>query len=153
MITLELLTEDECWTNTTQLEKLCQQGLNAANRKYSGEVAILLTSDEKMRELNQKFRNRDKPTDVLAFPADSAVAPFLGDIAIGYGVACQDATAGNKPLHNHVAHLAVHGFLHLIGYDHQTDEETAIMQDLERLALESIGIPDPYKSITQSYKQ
>lgn len=146
MIKLEMLTEDESWANTSLLEKICHQGLNAANKKHKGEVAILLTSDKKMRELNFKFRNRDKPTDVLAFPADSAVAPFLGDIAIGYGVASKDASVENKPLLNHVVHLAVHGFLHLIGYDHQTDEEAKLMQDLECLALESIGIPNPYKS-------
>lgn len=145
MIKIELLTDDESWTNTVLIEKFCQQGLNAANKKHTGEVAILLTSDKKMKELNLKFRNRDKPTDVLAFPADSTIAPFLGDIAIGYGVASKDASNGNKPLLEHVAHLAIHGFLHLIGYDHQTDEDAEIMQNLERIALESIGIPDPYK--------
>ena len=150
MITIELLTDNESWSDTTRLETICRQGLNAANQKHEGEVAILLTSDKRMRELNQKFRNCDKPTDVLAFPADTAVAPFLGDIAIGFGVASKDAIEGNKSLHDHVAHLAVHGFLHLIGYDHQTETETEIMQNLERSALESIGIPDPYNLSTQS---
>lgn len=150
MITLELLTDDESWEDTAQLKKICLKGLNAANQRHSGEVTILLTSDEKMCELNRQFRNRDKPTDVLAFPADETIAPYLGDIAIGFGVASKDATDSNKSLHNHIAHLAIHGFLHLIGYDHQTDEDYNVMQNLERSALESIGIPDPYLISTQS---
>jgi len=115
----------------------------------NAEVAILLTDDEALRTLNRKWRGRDEPTDVLSFPSNRrgrkhATSVFLGDIAIAYGITAREAAAEGKLLHHHLTHLAVHGFLHLVGYDHESHDEAEAMESLERKILSRLGIPDPY---------
>ena len=147
MIELDLRIEDEGWRALDGLEALCRRALGAAAQtsERAGEVSLLLTGDEEMRALNKAWRDKDKPTDVLSFPATPEAAPFLGDIAVGLGVAAKDAQTQGKRLDDHLAHLLTHGFLHLAGYDHMEDTAAEEMEALERAALASIGLPDPYR--------
>ena len=115
----------------------------------NAELSVLLGSDDTLRELNRKWRNKDKSTNVLSFPGqDIAVGQpagtILGDIAISLETANLEATLEKKELHDHITHLFVHGFLHLFGYDHQNDKEADLMESLERKVLAEFGIADPY---------
>ena len=107
------------------------------------ELAVMLCDDAAMRELNGRWRGRPEPTNVLSFPA-AAGGQTLGDIAIAYETMAREAEAESKPFCNHVAHLAVHGFLHLLGYDHQSDAEAVAMERLEVAILARLGVADPY---------
>ena len=109
----------------------------------AGEVSVLLTDDASVRNLNRAWRGLDKPTNVLSFPAAKAGGALLGDIAIAYETLAGEAAADAKPFLHHLAHLAVHGFLHLLGYDHQTDSQADAMEGLERAALARLDIADP----------
>jgi probable rRNA maturation factor len=106
---------------------------------------ILLTSDEVLADLNQRFRGKDGPTNVLSFPAPAGAGAPLGDIAIAYGVCAREARDQGKRLEHHLMHLVVHGVLHLVGYDHQSESEAETMETLERRVLEGLGAPDPYQ--------
>jgi len=116
------------------------------------ELAVMLTDDAGIRTLNSNWRGTDKPTNVLSFPAlppTGAVGPdeaprMLGDIAIAYETTRKEADDEQKPFDHHLSHLAVHGFLHLIGYDHEKDDDAEAMETLEREILAQLGIPDPY---------
>lgn len=111
-----------------------------------GSVALLLSGDERLHDLNRQFRDKDKTTNVLSFPAppDSLM---LGDIAIAHGVCAREAEAQGKSFADHAAHLILHGLLHLFGLDHETGEEEAErMEALERDILAGIGVADPYQS-------
>jgi probable rRNA maturation factor len=111
-----------------------------------GEISLLLTDDAAVRELNSAWRKIDKPTNVLSFPAARPSGGLLGDIAIAYETLAREAADEGKPFLHHLAHLAVHGFLHLLGYDHQTDSQADAMEGLERTALARLEIADPYVS-------
>jgi probable rRNA maturation factor len=117
----------------------------AAAERATGEVSVLLTDDAAMRLLNREWREIDKPTNVLSFPATKSSQPLIGDIAIGYETVRSESTAEHTPFLHHLAHLAVHGFLHLLGYDHQNDSQAEAMEGLERDILARIGIADPYR--------
>ena len=106
-------------------------------------LTILLTGDQQLHELNARYRGKDKPTNVLAFPASDGSA-YLGDIAIAFGTAAREARTGNQPLSEHLLHLVVHGVLHLLGYDHEMASEAAVMESLEAQILGAMDIPDPY---------
>jgi probable rRNA maturation factor len=116
------------------------------------ELAVMLTDDAGIRTLNNNWRGIDKPTNVLSFPAlqpTGAGAPddaprMLGDIAIAYETMRREADDEQKPFDHHLSHLAIHGFLHLIGYDHETDHDAEAMEGLEQEILAQLGIPDPY---------
>jgi probable rRNA maturation factor len=115
-------------------------------------LAVLLTDDAAMRRLNAQWRGIDKPTNVLSFPAlqpTGAGTPddaprMLGDIAIAYQTTRMEADEEQKPFDHHLSHLAIHGFLHLIGYDHENDDDAEAMETLEQEILAQLGIPDPY---------
>ena len=115
-----------------------------ADRSAAGGVVILLADDAALQRLNRDFRGKDKPTNVLSFPAPANPEGHLGDIAIAYGVTAREAEPAGKSLADHAAHLAVHGVLHLLGYDHQTTAEAEVMESLERATLAALGIADPY---------
>jgi probable rRNA maturation factor len=112
----------------------------------AGEISVLLTDDAGVRDLNRAWRGLDRPTNVLSFPAAKAGGALLGDIAIAYETLAGEAAADSKPFLHHLAHLAVHGFLHLLGYDHQTDSQADAMEGLERAALARLDIADPYRA-------
>jgi len=136
--------EDPRWRSAdlALLRRAARSALVAAHR--SGELTVLLTSDECMRALNEKFRGKSGPTNVLSFPALAQEDGYLGDIAIAFGVAAQEAAALKKGLSDHAAHLVVHGVLHILGYDHQSARDARIMEGLEVAILKQMGIGDPY---------
>jgi probable rRNA maturation factor len=146
MIDLALTIEGECWAGLADPEALCQRAFDAAAREApaTGLVSLLLADDAALQHLNRDFRGKDKPTDVLSFPADPMDRPLLGDIAVAYGVAARDAAAQGKPLADHLTHLLIHGYLHLLGHDHETPDEAARMEDKEIRALAALGISNPY---------
>ncbi len=120
------------------------------------EIAVRLTSDDEVQTLNRQYRGHDKPTNVLSFPmvqpdlietlddTDDAEI-LLGDIVLAYGVCTREAAEKQVPLEDHAAHLIVHGTLHLLGHDHMTDVDADAMEALERAALASLGLHDPYQ--------
>ncbi|MGB6350800.1 MAG: rRNA maturation RNase YbeY [Pseudolabrys sp.] len=116
----------------------------------AGEVSIVLMDDSEIAKLNRDWRGIDKPTNVLSFPASGQKAgnnvPLFGDIIIAYETLERECDAENRIFLHHLAHLAVHGFLHLIGYDHQTDAQADEMETLESKIMARLNIPDPYLS-------
>jgi probable rRNA maturation factor len=108
------------------------------------DLTILLTDDETVRDLNDRFRHKNVATNVLSFPAHETATGHLGDIALAYGVCAREAVEQNKPLAAHLQHLVAHGVLHLVGYDHEDEADADIMEDLERRILARLGLPDPY---------
>ncbi|MDB5424371.1 MAG: hypothetical protein JWQ29_1787 [Phenylobacterium sp.] len=107
-------------------------------------VTLLFTDDPTVADLNARFRQQDKPTNVLSFPAPHNPEHFLGDVALAYGVCAREAAEQGKPLAHHLQHLVAHGVLHLLGYDHEGHDEAEAMEGLERDVLAGLGIPDPY---------
>jgi probable rRNA maturation factor len=151
---IEVEIEDDAWTSALSdaaaiAERAGQAVLDELAPTDDGEesgVAVLLTSDEAVAELNQRFRGKAGPTNVLSFPAPANPENHLGDVALAHGVCAREAAEQGKTLDQHLAHLVVHGVLHLLGYDHETDGEAEAMEALERSILESLGVPDPYAS-------
>lgn len=150
---IEVEIEDEAWTSALSDAACIAERAGAAVlyelAPTEGEapgVAVLLTSDDEVAELNQRFRGKAGPTNVLSFPASANPENHLGDIALAHGVCAREAVEQGKGLDQHLAHLVVHGVLHLLGYDHETDGEAEAMEALERSILESLGVPDPYAS-------
>jgi probable rRNA maturation factor len=120
-------------------------------------LSILLTDDAEMRKLNAGWRAKDKPTNVLSFPAENAVDParppaYLGDVALSLATCKREAREQKKTLADHVAHLTVHGVLHLLGYDHMDDEQAEAMEPLETEILAGMGIADPYRMAAPAKK-
>lgn len=146
---LDLRIKEDAWqTAIGEIEAVCSRALESAmhTTDQRGEVALLLTDDAEMHQLNRDWRGKDKPTDVLSFPADPMEAPFLGDIAIGLGIARKDAESRGIGLADHLSHLLIHGYLHLIGHDHIEDTEAREMEMLEVRVLATLGIGDPYSA-------
>jgi probable rRNA maturation factor len=118
------------------------------------ELSLRLTSDREVQQLNHQFRGIDKPTNVLSFAALDHTGPalpdgapvFLGDIAIAAETVAREASEQDKPVTEHLAHLVIHGTLHLLGYDHEAEEEALEMEALERDVLKQHGIDDPYQA-------
>ena len=146
MIDIEI--EDEAWSHALpDVEDLVEAAAAAALVEIDfdgGAITILLTDDDSVRELNARFRGKDYATNVLSFPAPQNPEGHLGDIALGHGVCAREAAEQGKPLAHHLQHLVVHGVLHLVGYDHETDAEAEQMEGLERVILAGLGVPDPY---------
>jgi probable rRNA maturation factor len=111
--------------------------------KSTNTLTILLTDDATVRDLNARFRHKDAPTNVLAFPSAPG-AGHLGDIALAFDVCAREAREQGKTLADHLGHLVIHGVLHLGGHDHETDEEAEAMETLERTLLSRLGVGDPY---------
>ena len=110
------------------------------------QVTLVLTDNAEMRGLNRTWRSKDATTNVLSFPADEAISEpgFLGDVVIAYETTREEAREQNIALQDHLFHLVVHGVLHLLGCNHEEDEEAERMETLERTALASLGIANPY---------
>lgn len=154
-IDLDLLVELPDWSFLARPEDIAHRAAEAALRVagLTGPIAItvLMTDDAAMADLNRAWRGKDRPTNVLSFPAaplpgaPAAMARPMGDIVLASGVVAAEARAQGKTLENHVSHLIVHGVLHLAGHEHETDEAAAAMQSLEIKALAGLGIADPYE--------
>lgn len=142
---IEIEVEAEAWTGALpETEAVVERAALAALGKVEGDIVVLLTDDESVRELNGRFRDKDRPTNVLSFPAPENAAPHLGDIVLAYGVCATEAEAQGKTLADHLSHLVVHGVLHLLGRDHEDDAEAEEMEAEEREILAQIGVADPY---------
>ena len=119
-----------------------------AGRRAEAELLIRLVDAAESRELNRRYRGKDRSTNVLSFPADlpSVVkSPLLGDLVICAPLVAQEAREQGKDTEHHWAHLVVHGVLHLVGYDHQNETEAVTMEAAERKILAGMGLPDPYQ--------
>lgn len=145
---VDVEVEDPAWTAALpEAEKLARgAALAALDQEGAGHegVTVLLADDAAVRELNARFRQQDKPTNVLSFPAPHNPERHLGDVALAYGVCAREAAEQGKPLAHHLQHLVVHGVLHLLGYDHMSEDEAGAMEGLERAVLAGLGVPDPY---------
>ena len=153
----EVLVVADAWQAEPDAETVIHRAIAAAAEFADAdigeaELAVMLTDDDGIRTLNSNWRGIDKPTNVLSFPALPPSGPsgpddaprMLGDIAIAYQTTRQEADEEQKPFDHHLSHLAVHGFLHLIGHDHEQDDDSEIMEALEQEILAQLGIPDPY---------
>lgn len=154
----EVLIVADAWNSEPDADAVIQRAVAVAAEMADAdtadaELAVMLTDDAGIRTLNSNWRGIDKPTNVLSFPAlrpptgvsgADDIPPMLGDIAIAYETARREADDEQKPFDHHLSHLAVHGFLHLVGYDHETDDEAEAMEALEIEILAQLGIPDPY---------
>jgi len=142
------------WSRLPGIEQLAERAILAAARdcgvalRDDAEVSVQLVDDQQIRALNARWRRIDKATNVLAFPAAStralASTLMLGDIVVAYETAHREADEQAQSLSDHAAHLIVHGFLHLVGFDHQDADEATRMEMLETRILGEIGIADPY---------
>ena len=149
-MTIEVEVEDDTWTRALpNAEAVVTRAASAAllaggAGEEASDVTVLLTDDGVSAALNQQYRGKPGPTNVLSFPAPESAQPHLGDLALTYGVCAAEAAEQGKPLANHLSHLVAHGVLHLLGWDHQTDDEAEAMERLEREILAGLDIPDPY---------
>jgi len=156
---------DEEWDSSRSWETLARNAAEAAiaesafpqlaMSKRPVEISVLMTGDEKVRELNAEYRQKDRPTNVLSFPMSGAeelrdtnvTGPelLLGDIILARGVCEAEAAEKGVTVEDHATHLIVHGTLHLLGYDHDGDDEASDMEAREIRALERLGIANPYE--------
>lgn len=130
------------------IERAARAAIHAAPSLKQGtyQVSFVLTDDAEMRALNRTWRGKDAATNVLSFPAGEAIKArgLLGDVVLAYETTVGEARAQGIALADHVSHLVIHGVLHLLGFDHTDDAEAERMEGLERTALASLGIADPY---------
>ena len=158
-VKLEVIVRSALWQKRRTAKAVIKKAISAAAKAAStqpAELAIVLSNDSGIQALNRDWRGKDQPTNVLSFPAapvqsarkrsgkSPVPSPYIGDIVIAYQTTAREAVAEGKPFDHHLAHLAVHGFLHLLGYDHETDRDAEKMERLERRILGRLAIPDPY---------
>lgn len=138
------------WQAEPAAEQTVREAIAAAAAALStagGEVSIVLTDDEAIRALNRQWRGIDKPTNVLSFPASKAgESRLLGDIVIAYETLRRECDDEDRIFRHHLAHLTVHGFLHLLGYDHQDDAQAEEMEGLESRIMTHMNMPDPWSA-------
>lgn len=147
------------WPKENELEAIVEAVLDAAQGnavlrrsvaiREGSEISLLFTDDRHIEAINREFRGQDKPTNVLSFPQNSPDAaifgPYLGDIVLAFETVFREAEHEKKSFTHHLQHLLVHGFLHLVGYDHETEDEANEMESLEIDILRDLKIENPYK--------
>ena len=149
---LDIIIEDGDWSAFAPVEDALNEVAEVVARHLNldyAEAAIALSSDERVRSLNRTYRGMDKPTNVLSFPAAEAgqlpgEPRHLGDIILAAETVRREAAAEGKPPRHHLQHLVVHGLLHLLGYEHESETQARVMEALEVEILRQIGVPDPY---------
>lgn len=147
LVDLQVVFEGELPVSEGTLVAWVTKVLEEENTEY--ELTLRLVDIQEITHLNKMYRKKDKPTNVLAFPSaipDTVVLeyPFLGDVIICPAVLQKEASEQNIPLNAHWAHIVTHGVLHLLGYDHQAEEDTKVMQNKEITVLASLGFHNPY---------
>jgi probable rRNA maturation factor len=153
-VAADIVIEAGGWPPAPELRALAERSLqaacsvaladDAANTDRELEVSLVFTDDAAIRELNRKWRGKDNPTNVLSFPQPPVPHVPIGDIVLGFETVKREAGLAGRPLEAHISHLVVHGFLHLMGYDHENPDDAEHMERLEREGLSMIGIADPY---------
>jgi probable rRNA maturation factor len=160
-MSVDCLIEDKRWI-AADLEGLAEAAAIAtfAQLGLEGyEISLLGCNDARIAELNADFRGKPTPTNVLSWPSDERGAatdggqplppdpadPELGDIAIAYETCAQEAESEGKSLKDHATHLVIHGILHLLGYDHDRDQDATLMEGLEKQILGNMGVANPYR--------
>ncbi|GAA0786614.1 rRNA maturation RNase YbeY [Roseibium denhamense] len=151
---IDLAVEAGDWPPQDQLTGLLERAVSAAVAEAGlkavpgSEISFVLTDDEAVRQLNKRWREKDKPTNVLSFPGSDPegdlYGPLLGDIVIASQTVIREAEELGIEFSDHLSHLVVHGMLHLFDYDHQDSEEAELMESLEKAILAKLGIDDPY---------
>lgn len=146
-MSITLVIQDARWRKlrglTARIKRAVKAALAEAGADEASELTLMLTTDKRVQKLNGEFRGKDKPTNVLSFPA--GLDGYLGDVAIAYGVTAREAKEAKKTLLDHTTHLTVHGVLHLLGYDHMTARQAKVMEPMEVRVLQSMKIADPYQ--------
>ena len=158
---IDVLVHSEHWKNAAAAKDVVRRALKQAATALStktAELAIVLTDDAAMRRLNRNWRGIDAPTNVLSFATKNSgdqldeqsggqfVGNHLGDIVLAYETVKREAHRDGKAFDHHLAHLVVHGFLHLLGYDHGNDAQARRMETTERAILRDLAVPDPYRA-------
>ncbi|MBZ9992455.1 rRNA maturation RNase YbeY [Mesorhizobium sp. BH1-1-4] len=152
-VEIDISVEAGDWPDEASLTRLVDRAVDAAFAESGvtgrSELSIVFSDDAHIRTLNAAWRGKDKPTNVLSFPAFPAakggpLPPMLGDIVLAAETVAREAVLEDKPIANHISHLVIHGLLHLMGHDHETDVEAEEMEAIERAALARLAIPDPY---------
>ena len=158
-VAIEIAVEAPGWTSLPEAEatirRAVEEVLSEAG-ETEAELGVVLTDDARIRSLNNAWRGADEATNVLSFPAPAlpvAGPRLLGDMVLAFETVAREAAALGKPAHHHLSHLAVHGALHLLGFDHAGEEEAAAMEARERAILARLGVPDPYGPGDQGRKQ
>ena len=151
----DVVVEDDRWRQYPRIEDIVATAaqvlvtLDPTLFAAASAVTVMLSDDARVMALNTNFRNKPTPTNVLSFPAAAGAnepgeSVYLGDIIIARETVEREAEESGIPVPHHVQHLTIHGVLHLLGFDHQTDAEAERMEDMETRALRSIGVADPY---------
>lgn len=153
-VAVDVLIEAGAWPARAKLRALAERAIGAAadracpDLEPGAEVSLLFTDDAHMRRLNLRYRGKDQPTNVLSLPAArllvGRLGPPLGDIVLASETVAREAEAQELAANDHLTHLIVHGFLHLIGYNHEDESEALVMEGLETAILADLGIADPY---------
>ena len=151
---LEIVTQHEAWKSIRGLKVLAEKAVDAALpvAKRNRQITLLFSDDATLKKLNRDWRGKNKPTNVLSFPANPDVKlprgeiKPLGDIALGYETIAKEAETAGLTLKAHTTHLIVHGVLHLLGYDHVDDQQAETMEAAEIKILSTLNIVNPYLS-------
>ena len=149
----DIVMMSSAWESVANLDKLTlrviEQAAQTSGAKLGAncELCIAYSDDEAVRVLNAQWRGLDKPTNVLSFPTPGALAtkPMLGDVIIAYETVVREAREQDKNVNEYIAYMIVHGFLHLIGYDHETSADAEVMEEVERRIARALGLSDPYE--------
>lgn len=147
-LTIELVEEAGDWSGFVPADRmgLIARAVTGRLPGIAGSITVALADDATVRDLNRRFRGKDAPTNVLSFPSGQMPGPgiCLGDVVLAAETLRREAAAEGKPAGDHFAHLTIHGILHLLGYDHDSQEEAERMESLEVAILADLGIGDPY---------
>lgn len=144
---IEVEIDEEAWSEAVpDVAEVVEKAASLALGDTAGDVVILLADDAHVQQINGQFRDKNRPTNVLSFPAPDSARPHLGDLILAYGVCAAEAVEQGKSLSDHLSHLTIHGVLHLLGHDHEIDDEAETMEAEERRLLASLGIADPYRA-------
>lgn len=144
---LDIALDDDRWRLVDGLEQKAESVVDQTCTRLqtvrSGQTVVLFSDDQTIQDLNDRFRAKNQPTNVLSFPAPES-ADYPGDVILAYETCEKEAAQRGISILNHATHLVLHGFLHLLGYDHQSNEEATLMEGLETEILKELGIRDPY---------
>jgi probable rRNA maturation factor len=149
IVKIDIVVRSDHWQSTPTAAAIVRRAVMRAATTLSTsptELAIVLADNSTIRGLNRDWRGIDAATNVLSFPTKNTGGQHLGDIVLAYETIAREARRERKPFAHHLAHLAVHGFLHLMGYDHEDEQGALTMEDAERAILRQLAIPDPYRA-------